>query len=98
MKVLMLRNPAAVVGCQLREGETGEMPDNMGRVLVASGLALCLDPPKATPPKKEFIQAIPEPPIEAVPPSPAIVTPSRPPVANDAAKSGKTTPKKQGVK
>lgn len=85
MKVLMLRNAASSVGCLLREGETGDVPDNMGRQLVAFGLAECLDPPKEQPPKQEppkKIEAIPEPPIEAVPEKPAVVnTPSPSPLA-----------------
>lgn len=66
MKVLMLRNPAANVGCRLEEGETGDVPDNMGRVLVSAGLAKCLDPPPET------IATIPAKSIEAVPPDPII--------------------------
>jgi hypothetical protein len=67
VKVLMLRNPAAVVGCKLREGDTGEVPDSMGRALVSSGIAQCLDTPKAKPPK--------EPPkkVEAIPPEPEVL-------------------------
>lgn len=70
MKVLMLRNPASNVGCELTEGQTGEVSDNLGRQLVASGLAQCLDPPDAKLPRK--IEAIPDPPLAAVPPDPDV--------------------------
>lgn len=101
MKVLMRRNPASNVGCELTEGQTGEVPDNLGRQLVASGLAQCLDPPKKEPPKK--IKAIPDPSVSAVPPRPAVADKSLPSPLNksdDNAKSGeskKTKSKKQGV-
>jgi hypothetical protein len=71
VKVRMLRNPAASYGCRVAEGETGEVPDNLGRQLVSQGLAECLDPPPAAepePPPPEpapVVRAIPEPPAIA---------------------------------
>ena len=66
MKVRMLRNPAASVGCRVAEGETGEVPDNLGRQLVSQGLAECLDsPPEPKPEPVQVVRAIPEPPTIA---------------------------------
>jgi len=66
----MLRNPAASVGCRVAEGETGEVPDNLGRQLVSQGLAICLNlPPQPKPEVKPepvpLVRAIPEPPAIA---------------------------------
>jgi len=60
VKVRMLRNPAASIGCRVAEGETGEVPDNLGRQLVSQGLAVCIDPPPAP-----VVRAIPNPPAIA---------------------------------
>ena len=67
MKVKILRNPAASVGCPLVEGQTGDVPSNLGRQLVANGLAVCLDP------KPE--------PIKAIPDKPAIAEAAKPEIA-----------------
>lgn len=61
MKVTMLRNPAAKLGCKLTEGQTGEVPTDIGRELVKAGLAVCLDQAPVA--------------IKAVPPAPAIAEP-----------------------
>lgn len=96
MKVLMIRNPAAKAGCKLQEGETGDVPDALGKSLVANGLAQCLDPPKA-------IAAIPDRPVEAVPPETAIEdSPPPSPLTTSEPKAAKpsqtTKPKKRGPK
>ena len=73
MKVLMLRNPAASVGCPLSEGETGELAGNLGRSLVSKGLAVCLD--KQPEPNPE--------PIKAIPDQPAIAETAEPEIKAD---------------
>jgi len=73
VKVRMLRNPAASVGCRVAEGETGEVPDNLGRQLVSQGLAVCLDPPlKPKPELKPEPKPEPVPVVRAIPEPPAI--------------------------
>lgn len=59
MKITMLRNPARHLGCDLKEGETGEVEDKLAESLIRIGLAVAV----ATPSKKK---------IEAVPEKPAI--------------------------
>lgn len=85
----MLRNPAANVGCRLQEGESGEVHDNLGRTLVAAGLAKCLDQPP------EVIVTIPDEPIKAVPHDPPVqagVQPDQPTeIANEATPETETT-------
>jgi hypothetical protein len=67
----MLRNAAAILGCRIPEGETGEVDGVTGKKLVALGLAICLDePPKPMP----VIQAVPDPPVIADPKPPKIQT------------------------
>lgn len=44
MKIQLLRNPAKSLGCKLREGETGEVEDSLGKILVKSNLAVSLEP------------------------------------------------------
>jgi hypothetical protein len=79
VNVRILRNPAALYGCRVAEGETGEVPDNLGRLLVSQGLAECLDPPPEPAPT---VRAVPEQPAiaEAVEPEikPAAVRRYRP--------------------
>lgn len=49
MKVFIIRNPAAEFGCELFEGETGTVSDDLGNLLVSKGIAKCLDKlPKET--------------------------------------------------
>lgn len=66
MRVLMIRNPAASVGCKLQEGEIGTVPDALGRVLVDAHLAECLDSGSGAP------TTTPAESIKAVPPEPEI--------------------------
>lgn len=56
MKVTMLRNPARQLGCPLTEGQTGEVPEKLGKQLVESGLAVCLEI-KAVPAKPAIAEA-----------------------------------------
>jgi len=91
VKVLMLRNPAAVLGCQLKEGETGDVPGTMGRRLVALGIAQGLDSPKHKPLKK--VEAIPPPPVEAVPPEPIVTDKPAPSPLAKPAKPSRAKPK-----
>lgn len=39
MKIKMLRNPARSLGCELCEGETGDVSDDQAKDLIASGVA-----------------------------------------------------------
>lgn len=39
MKIKMLRNPANQLGCELTEGETGDVEKELGDRLVALGIA-----------------------------------------------------------
>jgi hypothetical protein len=59
--VKMLRNPAKSMGCQLLEGETGEVGSDLADMLVASGLAVVAIPDE----------------IKAVPSPPSIVAPKQ---------------------
>jgi hypothetical protein len=61
VKVFLKRNPADALGCRIAEGETGDVDANLGRQLVALGIADCLDPPPE-----------PAPVVRAVPEAPAI--------------------------
>jgi hypothetical protein len=79
MKVFIKRNPARLWGCELAEGDTGEVDDELGRILVAGGIADCLDEPpkpgtveKATADLEAYrLKAVPEQPViaEAKPPA-----------------------------
>lgn len=40
MKITMLRNAAAHIGCKLQEGQTGEVDADLGQRLVAMGIAV----------------------------------------------------------
>jgi hypothetical protein len=40
MKILMLRNPSSSLGCELQEGETGNVSKELGGRLVALGIAV----------------------------------------------------------
>ena len=57
--VKMLRNPAKSMGCQLLEGETGEVVSDLADILVANGLAVVAIP--------DEIKAVPDPPSIAAP-------------------------------
>lgn len=39
MQVLMFRNPRKDLGCELQEGQTGEVSDELGAELVKMGIA-----------------------------------------------------------
>ena len=77
MKVQMLRNPSQNYGCNLQEGETGDVPGDVGHAIVAAGLAVDLTPPPV---------------IEAVPDKPVIAAPKPAELAGDKG-SKKPTPK-----
>ena len=65
VKITMLRNPARSANCNLKEGETGEVPAGQAEWLVGKGLAVLVNPPA------KIIKAIPEPAtIVAVEPEP----------------------------
>jgi hypothetical protein len=51
--VTMLRNPASAFGCNLHEGETGEIAQPLAEQLVRLNLAVMVSTPKS-------IQAVPE--------------------------------------
>jgi hypothetical protein len=70
LKVKLLRNPAAAYGCRLREAQTGIVDDELGRRLVAAGIAECLDDAPATA-------------VRAVPPQPAIAQAAPPEIQAD---------------
>jgi hypothetical protein len=72
MKVRLLRNPAACIGCRLRENESGDVDDVIGKTLLSLGLAVRLDEPAPVAAAQEAIQAVPEPPTIAEPAEPAI--------------------------
>lgn len=52
MKIQLLRNPAASVGCKLSEGETGEVSDSLGSQLVQMGIARKIATEESAKPKK----------------------------------------------
>lgn len=74
MKVYLERNPALHFDCELQEGQTGQVADDLGRKLVAAGIAKCLDPPKS----KKQIEAVPEQPEIAESKQPAVGGKSKP--------------------
>ena len=90
MKVFIKRNPSALLGCPLCEGETGEVDGDIGKILVSRGLADCLDEPKpkaATVEKAtEDLEAYREKAIRAIPESPAIAEATPPVVASSKSK------------
>ena len=57
--VKMLRNPAKLLGCQLLEGETGEIGSDLAEILVSKGLAVVAIP--------DEIKAVPDPPLIVAP-------------------------------
>jgi hypothetical protein len=57
--VKMLRNPANSMGCQLLEGETGEVGSDLADMLIAKGLAVVAIP--------DEIKAVPDPPSIVAP-------------------------------
>jgi hypothetical protein len=72
VKVLLLRNPAAELGCRIREGESGEVDEPIGRRLISLGIAIEIEQPKPVP----VVRAIPE--------EPAIAKAKAPEIAPDA--------------
>jgi len=75
MKVYVKRNPADKYNCPLKEGETGNVSDDVGNVLVKAGLAVCLDEPIKAVPKQPTVAkqepAKAEPPKAEAPKAPA---------------------------
>ena len=61
MRVQLLRNPAAELGCRIQEGEIGEVDAPIGRRLVSLGIAVELEEPKPAP----VLRAIPDEPAIA---------------------------------
>ena len=62
MKVKMRRNPAARYNCPLSEGQTGDVPFEIGSLLVSDGLAERIDEPdtiKAIPAQPAIAEAKP---------------------------------------
>lgn len=57
-KITMLRNPAVSLGCDLKEGETGDVEPALADVLVQKNIAVVVNLPKV---------------IHAIPDTPAIV-------------------------
>lgn len=43
MKVKLLRNPSACLGCELNEGETGNVNEKLGAQLIGLGLAVGIE-------------------------------------------------------
>ena len=68
MKVKLLRNPAAELGCRIQEGESGEIDDPIGHRLISLGIAIEIEQPKPVP----VVRAIPEPPAIAEAAAPQI--------------------------
>lgn len=79
----MLRNPSAVYGCGLREGETGVIDHAIGQQLVKDGIALCIDPPPPQPKPQ---------PLLAIPDAPAIASEPEPEIKAKATKHAKAKP------
>ena len=78
MQITMLRNPSFLLGCDLTEGKTGEVNDDLAERLIGMGLAV----KSAEAPKT----------IKAVPPAVAIADPVPQTIAGD--ESTQTTPPK----
>lgn len=50
MKIEMLRTPSKVFGCCLKEGDIGNVEADVGKALIAAGIAVCRDiKPEAAP-------------------------------------------------
>ena len=62
MKIQLLRNPAKSLGCKLSEGESGDVDDSLGRILVKANLAVSLEPPPVVP-VAPVIKAVPASPV-----------------------------------
>lgn len=55
MKITMLRNPARHIGCDLTEGETGDVENKIAEWLINAGLAVAVEKHA-----KKKIEAVPE--------------------------------------
>jgi hypothetical protein len=103
VKVIIIRNPARSLGCELQEGETGEIDDDIGKVLVARGIANCLDEPEPEPKPGTVEKATADLEayrVQAVPEQPAIAESAEPAIApkKTAKAERKTTkPKNKGA-
>lgn len=71
MKVLMLRNAARNLGCELSEGETGTVDPHLGARLVSIGIAVEVESQKQ--PKK----------VKGVPVAPSIAETTKPAILAD---------------
>lgn len=86
MEILLLRNPSIAFGCQLKEGETGKVSKELGRKLVALGLAVETEKPEKPAKAVE---------IKGVPDAPAIGKKPATKIAGDAKKE--SAPKKESA-
>jgi hypothetical protein len=68
LKVQLLRNPAAELGCRIQEGESGEIDDPIGHRLISLGIAIEIEQPKPVP----VVRAIPDEPAIAEAQAPEI--------------------------
>lgn len=83
MEILLLRNPSISFGCELKEGETGKVSEELGGKLVALGLAVEIEKPA------KAVE------IKGVPTTPAIGKKPATKIAGDAKKE--SAPKKESA-
>jgi len=73
MKIKLLRNPAASFGCEIKEGESGEVETNLAETLIKRGLAVPVSDEAS--PKTETVKAVESPvTVKAVETSPSTTT------------------------
>jgi len=60
MKITMIRNPSRRFGCELMEGQTGEVSDNLAASLIDAGLAVEAVAAAPVQASKKKIEAVPE--------------------------------------
>ena len=72
MKIQLLRNPAASVGCKIREGETGEVSDSLGGQLVQMGIAREIATEEAVEAKPQKVKGVAKTPEVSKPRAPEI--------------------------
>jgi hypothetical protein len=67
MKIKLLRNPSSALGCELTEGESGEVSKELGDRLVDLGIAVEIERPvKVTGQAKQpEVTGVPEKPVKA---------------------------------
>lgn len=59
MKITMLRSPSRALGCDLKEGQTGEVDDKLATALINSGIAIPVAAKASAMPKPKALEGVP---------------------------------------